>query len=133
MACKNFHMFLIQTKKTANWLCEKMSGEGHAVALLSGELTVEQRAAVIKRFRAGKEKVLITTNVSARGKPLIMSTPLGVDILCLLFPASAVSHAWFPVISRESIYPIFTKFGMGVYSVNSLHGIAFGEDKSIAN
>ena len=57
-----------QTKKTANWLCEKMSTEGHAVALLSGELTVEQRAAIIQRFRAGKEKVLITTNVSARGK-----------------------------------------------------------------
>ena len=34
---------------------------------------------------------------------------------------------------QESIYPIFTKFGMGVYWVNSLHGIAFGEDSSIAN
>ena len=30
-------------------------------------------------------------------------------------------------------YPIFTKFGMGVYWVNSFHGIAFGEDSSIAN
>ena len=48
-------------------------------------------------------------------------------------PASAVRHAWFLVISRKSIYPIFTKFGMGVYWVNSLHGIAFGEDSSIAN
>ncbi len=46
-----------------------MTGDGHAVALLSGELTVEQRAQVIDRFREGKEKVLITTNVSARGKP----------------------------------------------------------------
>ena len=48
-------------------------------------------------------------------------------------PAYAVHRAWFPVISRESIYPIFTKFGMSVYWVNSLHGIAFGEDSSIAN
>ena len=40
---------------------------------------------------------------------------------------------WFPVISRKGIYPIFTKFGMGVYWVNSLHGIAFGEDSCIAN
>ena len=48
--------------------------------------------------------------------------------------ASAIRrHTWFPVISRKSIYPIFTKFGMGVYRVNSLHGIAFGEDSSIAN
>ena len=38
----------------------------------------------------------------------------------LLFPASAVRHAWFPVISRNSIYPMFTKFGMGVYCVNLL-------------
>ena len=48
-------------------------------------------------------------------------------------PASALCHAWFPVISRKSMYPIFTKFGVGVYWVNSLHGIAFGEDNSIAN
>ena len=34
---------------------------------------------------------------------------------------------------RKSIYPIFTKFGMGVYWVNSLHGIDFGEDSCIAN
>ena len=52
----------------------------------------------------------------------------------LLFPASAVRRrTWFPVILRKSIYSIFTKFGMGVYWVNSLHGIAFGEDSSIAN
>ena len=44
-----------------------MKGEGHAVALLSGELSVEDRATVIHRFREGLEKVLITTNVSARG------------------------------------------------------------------
>jgi len=44
-----------------------MTKDGHAVALLSGELSVEQRASVIGRFRRGIEKVLITTNVSARG------------------------------------------------------------------
>ena len=47
-----------------------MSQDGHAVALLSGELEITQRAAVITRFRDGKEKVLITTNVSARGNYL---------------------------------------------------------------
>jgi len=44
-----------------------MSREGHAVALLSGELEIEQRINIINRFREGKEKVLITTNVMARG------------------------------------------------------------------
>ena len=59
---------------------------------------------------------------------VIMSTPLGVGHI--IFAFSAVR---FPVVSRKSIYPIFTRFGMGVYWVNSLHGIAFGEDSSIAN
>ena len=34
---------------------------------------------------------------------------------------------------RKSIYSVFTKFGMGVYWIKDLHGIAFGEDSSIAN
>ena len=52
----------------------------------------------------------------------------------IIFAFSAVRrHTLFPVISRKSIYPIFTKFGMGVFWVNSLHGIAFGEDGSKSN
>ena len=38
------------------------------MGLLSGDLAIEQRAAIINRFRDGKEKVLITTNVTARGE-----------------------------------------------------------------
>ncbi|KAM5132521.1 ATP-dependent RNA helicase DDX25 [Mantella aurantiaca] len=56
-----------QTRKTAKWLAYEMVADGHMVALLSGELTVTERAAIIQRFREGKEKVLITTNVCARG------------------------------------------------------------------
>ena len=58
---------LFQTRKAASWLAQKMTEDGHAVALLSGEITVEQRIAVLNRFREGKEKLLITTNVCARG------------------------------------------------------------------
>lgn len=49
-----------------------MKKDGHAVALLSGELPIEMRIDVLNRFRAGKEKVLITTNVCARGIKLIL-------------------------------------------------------------
>ena len=48
-------------------MAEKMTADGHSVALLSGDITVEQRLAVLNRFRDGKEKLLITTNVSVRG------------------------------------------------------------------
>ena len=52
----------------------------------------------------------------------------------LLFPPSAVRHpTWFPDILGNSSYLIFTKFGMQVYWINSLYGIAFGDDSSIAN
>ena len=64
---------------------------------------------------------------------IIVSTPLGGGHIIFAFSASCIRHAWFAVISRKSIYPIFTKFGMGVHWVNSLHGSAFGEDSTIAN
>lgn len=59
---------MLQTRKAASWLAERMSRDGHAVGLLSGELTILQRADIIRRFKEGKEKVLITTNVAARGE-----------------------------------------------------------------
>ena len=52
----------------------------------------------------------------------------------IIFAFSAVRcPTWFPDILGNSSYPIFTKFGMQVYWVNSLYGIAFGDDSSIAN
>ena len=63
----------------------------------------------------------------------IMSTPLGGGHIIFAFSGFRRQSRLVPVISRKSIYPMFTKFGIGVYWVNSLHGIAFGEDSSIAN
>lgn len=63
-------ILLFQTRKMASWLTTNLIKEGHQVALLSGEMTVEQRAAVIERYRNGKEKVLVTTNVCSRGERL---------------------------------------------------------------
>ena len=50
-----------------------------------------------------------------------------MDILFLLFPASG------RLVSAHLKEKYLSVFGMGVYWVNSLHGIAFGEDRSIAN
>ena len=52
----------------------------------------------------------------------------------IIFAFSGVRRpTWFPDILGNSSCPIFTKFGMQVYWVNSLYGIAFGDDSSIAN
>ena len=45
----------------------RLNEDGIHAELLSGELVVEQRADVIKRFRDGLSKMLVTTNVTARG------------------------------------------------------------------
>jgi ATP-dependent RNA helicase DDX19/DBP5 len=55
------------TKKSASWLANKLKKDGHAVGLISSELTVEERAAALKKFRDGEERVMICTNVMARG------------------------------------------------------------------
>lgn len=39
----------------------------NSVGVLNGDLAVEQRLAVLDRFREGLQKVLITTNVLSRG------------------------------------------------------------------
>lgn len=44
-----------------------MSAEGHKVASLHGAKDASERDAIIDSFREGREKVLITTNVIARG------------------------------------------------------------------
>lgn len=73
------------TRKTAGWLAGKLSQEGHSVAVLSGDLNVDQRLAVLDRFRASLEKVLITTNVLSRGidieqVTLVVNFDLPVDM-----------------------------------------------------
>lgn len=60
-------IIFVKTRATAAQLDERMSAEGHQVASLSGGLEGAERDAVIDRFRAGQAKVLITTNVLARG------------------------------------------------------------------
>ncbi|XP_067051953.1 ATP-dependent RNA helicase DDX19A-like isoform X2 [Acropora muricata] len=56
-----------QTCESASWLAKKMTAEGHSVALLSDKISEEQRLAVWNRFRDGKDKLLIATNVCTRG------------------------------------------------------------------
>lgn len=57
----------MHTRESAKFLKSKLENDGHKVGLLTGDLSTEDRLAVIKRFREGDERVLITTNVSSRG------------------------------------------------------------------
>ncbi|KAJ6532051.1 DEAD-domain-containing protein [Mycena capillaripes] len=56
-----------QHKHTADRISARMMAEGHKVASLHGAKDPAERDAIIDNFRDGREKVLITTNVIARG------------------------------------------------------------------
>ncbi|KAF2154023.1 ATP-dependent RNA helicase DBP5 [Myriangium duriaei CBS 260.36] len=60
-------IIFVRTKATAEQLEQRMSSEGHQVVSLTGNLEGTARDQVIDLFREGKAKVLITTNVLARG------------------------------------------------------------------
>ncbi|WWD19833.1 ATP-dependent RNA helicase DBP5 [Kwoniella shandongensis] len=54
-------------KKTADDIAERLTSEGHSVASLHGDKQSRERDDILDGFRNGKTKVLITTNVVARG------------------------------------------------------------------
>ncbi|KAF9739781.1 RNA helicase required for poly(A+) mRNA export, variant 2 [Paraphaeosphaeria minitans] len=60
-------IIFVRKKQTAEELEARMTADGHKVAQLSGNLDGDARDRVIDAFRNGDAKVLITTNVLARG------------------------------------------------------------------
>lgn len=60
-------IIFVSTKKTANLLYARLRQEGHQVSILHGDLQSKERDRLIDDFREGRSKVLITTNVLARG------------------------------------------------------------------
>ncbi|WWC64804.1 uncharacterized protein I303_107418 [Kwoniella dejecticola CBS 10117] len=56
-----------RTKATADNIADRLTAEGHSVASLHGDKDSSARDDILDGFRDGKTKVLITTNVVARG------------------------------------------------------------------
>eukprot|EP00051_Salpingoeca_urceolata_P028197 m.485570 g.485570 ORF g.485570 m.485570 type:complete len:540 (-) comp23873_c0_seq1:49-1668(-) len=56
-----------ERKNTARQLQQRLQGSGHACSLLLGDMQIAEREQHMDRFRAGTDKVLIATNVLARG------------------------------------------------------------------
>lgn len=60
-------IIFVARRDTANKLYAKMKQEGHTVSVLHSDLDNTTRDQLIDDFREGRSKVLITTNVLARG------------------------------------------------------------------
>lgn len=56
-----------RTKRDCQAVSEKLSSKGYAVEAIHGDLTQAQRDRVMTRFRSGNLKMLVATDVAARG------------------------------------------------------------------
>lgn len=55
------------TRRKVDWLAEKMREANFTVSAIHGEMDQKEREKIMKEFRAGQSRVLITTDVWARG------------------------------------------------------------------
>ncbi|KAL2115822.1 hypothetical protein VTJ04DRAFT_10077 [Mycothermus thermophilus] len=60
-------VIFVKTRESANEIQRRMEADGHKVSVLHGAHEGANRDALLDDFRLGKSKVLITTNVLARG------------------------------------------------------------------
>ncbi|KAI1465921.1 DEAD-domain-containing protein [Daldinia caldariorum] len=60
-------IIFVKTRESATQIQQKMTNDGHKVSVLHGAYEGSARDALLEEFRTGKSKVLITTNVLARG------------------------------------------------------------------
>jgi translation initiation factor 4A len=55
------------TRRKVDWLTEKMHGREFTVSAMHGDMDQKQRELLMKEFRSGSSRVLITTDLLARG------------------------------------------------------------------
>jgi len=55
------------TRRQVDWLTEKMQQRDFTVSSMHGDMTSEERNGILKEFRSGSSRVLITTDLLARG------------------------------------------------------------------
>ncbi|KAI2777417.1 DEAD-domain-containing protein [Daldinia loculata] len=60
-------IIFVKTRDSATQIQQRMASDGHKVSVLHGAYEGSERDALLEEFRTGKSKVLITTNVLARG------------------------------------------------------------------
>ncbi|RDW81940.1 putative RNA helicase DBP5 [Coleophoma cylindrospora] len=60
-------IIFVKTRETATRIATRLQADGHKVVAIHGAFEGAERDTILEEFRAGRAKVLITTNVLARG------------------------------------------------------------------
>ena len=60
-------LVFIRRKMDADWACRQLELEGHPVERIHSGRSQSQRVAALRGFRIGEHKVLVATDIAARG------------------------------------------------------------------
>jgi ATP-dependent RNA helicase DDX19/DBP5 len=108
--------YLIQERRTAESLAQIMQEQGHEVTCLHGKFEGGTRDAAIDDFRLGKTKVLISTNVIARGIDILqVNLVINYDIPLIHQTGEPDVETYIHRIGRTG------RFGRQGVSINFVH------------
>lgn len=62
-----FGLVFVQKKTDADYVCKALDEKGYQVAALHGDIPQGQREKILARFRSKKTRILVATDVAARG------------------------------------------------------------------
>ncbi|CAI9105673.1 OLC1v1004651C1 [Oldenlandia corymbosa var. corymbosa] len=60
-------VIFVNTRRKVDWLTEKMRNQDHTVSAIHGDMDKNTRDEIMRDFRSGSSRVLITTDLLARG------------------------------------------------------------------
>ncbi len=60
-------VIFLNTRRKVDWLTEKMHARDFTVSALHGDMDQKERDVIMREFRSGSSRVLITTDLLARG------------------------------------------------------------------
>ncbi|OMO66141.1 hypothetical protein COLO4_30732 [Corchorus olitorius] len=60
-------VIFVNTRRKVEWLTDKMTSRDHTVSATHGEMSPDTRDVIMREFRSGSSRVLITTDLLARG------------------------------------------------------------------
>ncbi|KAL6134669.1 hypothetical protein ACLB2K_066897 [Fragaria x ananassa] len=60
-------VIFVNTRRKVDWLTDKMRSRDHTVSATHGDMDQNQRDIIMREFRSGSSRVLITTDLLARG------------------------------------------------------------------
>ena len=63
----NQALIYVNKRQKAEWLAEKMMGEGFPLSFIHGEMDPEERTRRMRDFRSGSVRIMISTDLLARG------------------------------------------------------------------